>query len=170
MGAAGQTVDLARFGLSSGEGASLELPVAAEPLSYGGERYVAADGPAHARVDVARMPGGYSLRLRYEVDLEGACVRCLEDARITVAVDGREVDQPSGGEELNSPYIDGEELDLSAWARDALALALPQRILCRDDCRGLCVECGVNLNEQSDHAHEPAPDPRWAKLSELKLE
>ena len=98
-------------------------------------------------------------------------MRCLADARPPVAVDAREVDQPGGGEELSSPYVEGEVLDVSAWARDALVLALPAQILCRADCAGLCPVCAANLNETGpDHGHERAPDPRWAKLRELRLE
>jgi uncharacterized protein len=84
-------------------------------------------------------------------------------------VDAREIDQPGGGEELDSPYLEGEELDLTGWAHDALALALPAQIVCTEACRGLCASCGANLNEDPGHAHEREPDPRWAKLRELNL-
>ena len=123
------------------------------------------------RVDVSRMShNGYSLRLRFEATLTGPCMRCLGATQPALAVDAREVDQPGGGDELDSPYVDAEEqLDLAGWARDALALALPAQIVCRDDCAGLCPQCGENLNE-NPHEHEREPDPRWAKLRELKLE
>jgi uncharacterized protein len=49
-------------------------------------------------------------------------------------------------------------------------LALPQQLLCRDDCAGLCPDCGENLNDAPDHAHERAPDPRWAALDQLKFD
>jgi uncharacterized protein len=65
---------------------------------------------------------------------------------------------------------EGEELALGRWARDALALALPTQLACREDCAGLCGQCGANLNEDPDHLHEAAPDPRWAKLGELKFD
>ena len=68
------------------------------------------------------------------------------------------------------PTWTDDDLDLRAWARDALALALPAQIVCREDCLGLCADCGANLNADPGHAHEAAPDPRWAKLSELKLD
>ena len=98
-------------------------------------------------------------------------MRCLEDADTPIHVDAREIDQPGGGDDLRSPYLAGEELDVRAWARDALALALPAQIVCREECRGLCAICGENLNEAGpDHAHEAAPDPRWAKLGELRFE
>src|SRR5581483_11935148 len=54
---------------------------------------------------------------------------------------------------------------LSQWGRDAVALALPDKILCRPDCAGLCGECGKNLNDEP-HTHDDAePDPRWAALA-----
>jgi len=85
-------------------------------------------------------------------------------------VDSYEVHQPGAGDaDLLSPYM-GEELDLEAWARDALALALPAQLTCRPDCAGLCPQCGANLNDDPSHSHEPEPDLRWAKLSELKFD
>jgi uncharacterized protein len=97
-------------------------------------------------------------------------MRCLEDADELLAIDAREIDQPGEDDDLRSPYLEGDALDLKAWGRDALALALPTQIVCREDCLGLCPECGQNLNEDPGHGHDPAPDPRWAKLSELKLD
>jgi uncharacterized protein len=64
--------------------------------------------------------------------------------------------------------VDGDELDIASWAHDAIALALPQTLLCRPECKGLCPECGIVLNDlDEEHTHEQAPDPRWAKLREL---
>lgn len=146
----------------------VELDVPVDELSFGGQTY-SAGGGAGARLDVSKTTSGYALRLRFEVRLSGPCMRCLEDAGAGVAVDAREVDQPGDAEELRSPYVEGAVVDLRGWARDALALALPTQIFCRDECLGLCVLCGADLNTDPDHAHEPAPDPRWAKLSELKL-
>ena len=144
----------------------LEVPV--DELSFGGQTY-SAGGGADARLDVSRTMAGYALRLRFEARLSGPCMRCLEDAGAGVIVDAREIEQPGDAEELRSPYVDGAEVDLRAWARDALALALPTQIFCRDECRGLCAVCGADLNSDPRHAHEREPDPRWAKLSELKL-
>ena len=99
-------------------------------------------------------------------------MRCLERADREFEIDAREVDHPGGSdEELTSPYVEGDEVDVRSWARDALALALPTQITCTEECRGLCAICGENLNTAGpDHHHEAAPDPRWAKLSELKLD
>lgn len=169
--------DLAGMRLSAGEGRRLKLEVPIEPLVLGAERYAveAADGRSSSvpvEVDVSRMTGeGYALRLRFAARLRGPCVRCLNEALPRVEVEAREVDRPGGGEELDSPYVNDETLDLAAWARDAFVLALPVKVLCREDCAGLCPVCAADLNvEGPDHHHEQAPDPRWAKLRELKLE
>lgn len=166
------TFDLAGLRLSAGEGRHLDLEVAVEPFSLGGERYSVEPRVIPARLDVSRTTGkGYALRLRFEARVTGPCMRCLEPAEPTFAIDVREVFQPGGGEELTSPYVEHEELELGAWARDALALALPPAVLCRSDCAGLCPECGANLNTAGEgHIHESAPDPRWAKLSQLRFE
>ena len=170
MGARTDIFDIGRLGLSSREGRRLELDVPIADFDFGGQRYRVPGGVVGAILDVSHTTTGYSLRLRMETPLEGPCMRCLEDAGQLVSVDAREVDQPGGGEELSSPYLEEEQLDLRAWAHDALALALPTQIVCREDCLGLCSVCGENLNEAPDHAHDREPDPRWAALRELKLE
>ena len=168
-----QTIDLARLALGAGQGRRLDLTVDPGELEVGGTDYGAGSDPANARLDVSRTASGYALRLRFAADLAGPCMRCLEDARLRVGVDAREVDQPaSQDEELLSPYVDEEVLALDRWAHDALALALPTQILCRPECAGLCPVCGESLNDAAPGAHDhPAePDPRWAKLRELKLD
>jgi uncharacterized protein len=162
--------DLGRLGLTSGEGRRLDLFVHLDAFAYGGSSYAVTPELVPVRLDVSRTTGqGWALRLRFSAGLEGPCMRCLEPAAPVFDVDAYEIHQPGGGEELTSPYMD-EELDLQAWARDALALALPAQLTCRPDCAGLCPECGANLNEDPTHAHERAPDQRWAKLSELKFD
>lgn len=172
MSAVAHDFDLAGLRLSSGEGRRLQLPVQIEPLELGGERYGAEPEQVDAQLDVSRMTGGgYALRLRFSAGLAGPCMRCLKPAHRAVEVDAREVEVPGGGEELSSPYVEHETLDLAAWAHDAYALALPTQVLCRDDCAGLCPVCAADLNEAGpDHRHEREPDARWAKLRELKLE
>jgi uncharacterized protein len=158
--------------LAPGEGRRLKLVVGIEPLMFGGERYVVEPAQIPVSLEVSRMAGlGYALRLRFAAALVGPCMRCLKEAQRTIEVDAREVDRPGGGEELSSPYIQDELLDLAGWARDALVLAAPVQMLCREGCAGLCPECAADLNEAGpEHSHEQAPDPRWAKLRELKLD
>ena len=161
--------DLGRLMLRSGEGRRLALQVTLDPLEYGGQRYVPDPRAVATTLDAARTSGGYFLRMRFDASLQGPCVRCLGEADPSVHVDAREIDQPSGGEELDSPYVDGDELRLRDWAHDALALALPTQIVCRDDCRGLCPVCGADLNLAPESHHHPAPaDHRWAALDELR--
>jgi len=98
-------------------------------------------------------------------------MRCLGPAAPEFEVDVREVNQPGGGDELRSEYVDDDEdLDLRAWVRDAFMHSLPGPITCTPACRGLCPTCGANLNEDPEPAHEAEPDPRWAKLSEIRFE
>lgn len=163
--------DLAGLRLAAGEARTLELAVPARALELAGQRYEVTPAPVPVRLGVSRTTqGGWALRLGFEVALDGPCMRCLAHAEPRFTVDAREIHQPGGGEELESPYVAEQELDLAAWVGDALALALPAQLLCRDDCAGLCPVCGADLNAAGrQHRHEPAPDPRWAKLRELEL-
>src|SRR5690348_615348 len=135
-----EILDLGRIGLTSGEGRHLDLTVPMDGLQLAGQSYAAVPSAVPVKLDVSRMNGGgYTLRLRYEVKLGGPCMRCLESAGMAFRIDSREIDQPGGGsDDLDSPYVDGDELDLQAWARDALALELPSQIVCSEDCKGIC--------------------------------
>jgi len=166
------TFDLARLGLSAGEGRHLDLHATLPPFSFGGERYAVTTDPVPVSLAVSRTTGnGYALRLRFAAALEGPCMRCLGPASPELEVDAREISVPNGGEEMSSPYVDADgELNLQVWARDALALALPATISCSPDCRGLCPQCGADLNEDPEHEHEREPSARWAKLSELRFD
>jgi uncharacterized protein len=167
------SIDLGRLSLRPGEGRRFDLDVRPGSFSYGGERYAPEGESVAVCLDVSRTATGHAMRLRFEVEIQGPCVRCLTPASHSVAVDARELDQPSGeSEEFESPYVAGEVLDLASWAHDALALAMPERFVCRDQCAGLCPACGAVLNDldPEHHWHETEPDPRWAKLRELKLD
>jgi uncharacterized protein len=166
------TFDLAGLRLSSGEGRRLRLDVAIDPFMLGGESYQVGTSPVPVQLDVSRTTGdGYALRIRFEATLTGPCMRCLEPAAPVFQVQAREVSQPGGSDELDSPYVDHGVLDLRSWVRDSLALELPASLLCEPGCAGLCAVCGENLNRAgTEHRHEQAADPRWAKLSELRLE
>lgn len=166
-------IDLGRLSLSHGEGVRLDLPVRLDPLELGGQSYELASDSLEARLDLSRPSNGYAFRLRFPLRVAGPCMRCLEPAAVETEVDAREVDQSdTDDEELRSPYVSEDELDLGRWAHDASILALPARILCRPDCAGLCSVCGESLNDAdpSAHEHRTGGDPRWAKLDELKLE
>jgi uncharacterized protein len=160
--------DVGRLAMSPGEGRRLDLHVGLAPLQMSGERYEAEPAAIPVRLEISRLTGdGHALRLRFEARLTGPCMRCLSAAELVLDVDAREVDQPGGGDEVESPYLVDGILDLRAWAREALALALPTQVVCRPDCPGLCPVCGADLASDPGHAHEREPDPRWAKLREL---
>jgi uncharacterized protein len=170
-------LDLAGLRLSAGEGCRLQLDITIDPVMLGSERYTAEPERIPVELEVSRMMGGgYALRLRFSAHVAGPCMRCLKDASPLVEVEAREVEAPGErgaerGEALDTPYVRDETLDLRAWAHDAFALAMPAKVLCREDCRGLCPVCAADLNEAGpEHRHEAAPDPRWAKLREMRLE
>jgi len=116
--------------------------------------------------------GQFFWRGQCSVSLEMSCRRCLSTVRRTVAVpievlltDRDDADDPSA-----YPLPDRAEiLDLRPMVREEVLVAVPPFILCRDDCRGLCDGCGVDLNRGSCEC-TPVPDGRWAALEALKAE
>ena len=98
-------------------------------------------------------------------------VRCLEPAGIDLNVRSSEyhsTDPSESDPELRCDYIEGDQLDVERWVRDALVFALPDKILDRPDCPGLCPRCGVRLDPDVAHdCGEPELDTRWAKLGDL---
>jgi uncharacterized protein len=167
---AAENLDLGKLALHSGEGKRVDLELVIDGLEFAGQSYVVTPSPVPARLDVSRTASGHALRLAFTATVEGPCMRCLGPAAIDVDVEAREVDQRGAeDEELKSPYVDEEVLNVGALAHDALALALPPQLLCRDDCAGLCPVCGESLNnaEAGAHDHPADPDPRFAKLREL---
>jgi uncharacterized protein len=169
----GGIVDLERLALSSGQARSLDLEVRLEPIVLAGQSYAPTGGRVDATVDVSKTSTGYALRLRFNTELTGPCVRCLEPAATKLEIDSREVDQPAANDdELRSPYVTDGNLDVGRWANDALVLAVPTQPLCREDCAGLCGVCGESLNDADAeaHRHQSGGDPRMAKLRDLKLD
>jgi len=170
MAAEYHSIDLARMELPAGGGARLAIDVRPGGLRLGGQRYTPAGEALTVLLDVSRTASGHAFHLRFTGELAGPCMRCLEAASVPVQVEAREIHQPgSDDEELSSPYVDGDLLDVGSWAHDALALAAPAQLLCRPDCAGLCAVCGISLNDADpdEHRHSEGGDPRWAKLREL---
>lgn len=178
--------DLRKLRLRSGDQRREHVEIELEPLVLAGQEYEPRPNPAPAELTVTRASSGTVLELAFDARLEGPCFRCLADAELPLSLRLREYHAGSaagraGGtqrenegaakledDELRSEYLDDERVDLSAWARDAIALALPDQILCRPDCAGLCPVCGKDLNvEPHEHAEERV-DPRWAALESLR--
>jgi DUF177 domain-containing protein len=147
------------------EALAVELPA----FEFGGQRYVPVPEQVPTEFVVTRANTGTVFSLAFTARLHGPCYRCLGDAVLEVPIRVREYQATTpDDEELTTPYVADDQLDVSAWARDAVALALPDKILCRPDCAGLCPECGKNLNDEPHVHDEERVDPRWAALERLK--
>ena len=161
---------LRRLRLRSGDEQRDAVQVELEPFDLGGQRYLPVPHEVDAALTIVQATTGVDLRLSFDVRLHGPCMRCLEDAVLDVHIDAREyhASDPAAGDELRSEYVVDDQIELSAWARDAIAIALPVQILHAPDCAGLCPVCGKNLNLEPHTHDEVSGDPRWAVLEELK--
>ncbi len=163
-------VDLRTLRLRPGEVRRETLDVELEPFVLGGQRYEAVPATIPVQLDLSQASGATVLEMWLAAQLSGACMRCLGQAEIGRELRAREYhdfDAPAG-DELRSDYVVDDHLQLSTWARDAFALELPDQILCREDCAGLCPVCGKDLNIEPHEHLERDPDPRWAALEELR--
>jgi uncharacterized protein len=140
--------------------------------------------PADLGVEMVSVPEGteIELDLRLEAVMEGVlvsgtaraslageCARCLDPVTSSIEVEFQELyvysDTRSGeSAEDDERRLEGDLIDLEPVVRDAMVLALPLSPLCRDDCPGLCTECGVRLADAEPDHHHDAADPRWAAL------
>jgi uncharacterized protein len=140
--------------------------------------------PADLGVEMVGVPEGtdIELDLRLEAVMEGVlvsgtvraplsgeCARCLDPLTSTIEVDFQELyvyDDTRSGEsaEDDERRLEGDLIGLEPLVRDAMVLALPLSPLCRDDCPGLCSECGVRLADAEPDHHHDAVDSRWAAL------
>ncbi|MFD0774753.1 YceD family protein [Streptomonospora algeriensis] len=150
--------------------------------------------PAQLATAMARVPEGTQIELdlrleavmegvlatgRARVDYEAECSRCLDPIQDTAEASFQELFRYPGEDGLGPEdtdtedeeedyYLEGELLDLEQVVRDAVVLTLPLSPLCREDCPGLCVECGVKLADAGpEHGHGEGIDPRWEALRNL---
>jgi len=97
----------------------------------------------------------------------GECVRCLTEVEQPVRVEIQELFAYSHDEAFDYEVRD-DALDLEPVVRDAVVLSLPFKPVCRDDCPGLCPQCGARLLDDPGHEHEKPTDPRWDALAGLR--
>ena len=156
--------------LRTGEQFREVVDVQLEPLVLGGQEYLPVPAEVPAELTITKANSGTLYELEFAVRLHGPCFRCLRDAVLELPIEATEyqANDPAGDEELESPYVADDTLDLSAWARDAIALELPEKILHSADCAGLCPVCGKNLNDEPHTHDEVKGDARWAALEALK--
>lgn len=154
------------------------------------EQTLTVPAPADLGVEMVRVPAGADVELdiRFEAVMEGVlvtgtarmpltgeCARCLDPIATTFEADFQELfvypDTRSGGEAAEDEHrLEGDLIDLEPVLRDAVVLALPLSPLCREDCPGLCPECGERLADVGPDHHHEAVDSRWAALRALDLE
>jgi uncharacterized protein len=119
------------------------------------------------------------LRGRLSAGLELQCARCLDPVKQDVKREFELLYRPLGADagkdelsvtdaEAEIGYYQGEGILLEDVLREQVLLALPLKITCRDDCKGLCPHCGKNLNQEQCSCAVPAEDPRWAALKEIR--
>ncbi|KXK63150.1 DNA-binding protein [Micromonospora rosaria] len=147
--------------------------------------------PADLGVELIGVPEGADLTLDLRMEsvsegvlvsgtvsgpVRGECGRCLREINDTVAVTVQELYAYANSttdvttEEDEVGRLQGDLIDLEPAVRDAVVLTLPTNPICRQDCPGLCPECGVHRDELPvDHSHQQI-DPRWAGLSQLNRE
>jgi uncharacterized protein len=126
---------------------------------------------------------GLGVRLRGQLDgaIEMPCDRCLREVVVPIhrALDlfytpddplaGRGGEMEVQPRDLDFAVYQHEAIDLDELVREQVALSVPTRVLCRDDCCGLCPQCGADLNEEKCQCQNPI-DPRWQALADLKDE
>jgi uncharacterized protein len=115
-------------------------------------------------------PGRYYWHGTLSTRVAASCRRCLADVSVEVAPELRVLFTEEAGADDAAAYPvppQATELELGEMVREELILAVPPYVLCREDCRGLCPQCGNDLNE-GPCSCSPEPDPRWAKLEALK--
>ncbi len=181
------------------EGLCLTEPVGVDLLSAAlsdeQERGFAAAGPARAKLTLARVGMGVLLTGEIELDVVAPCDRCLADVpqrlpiRFTLnlvpgpqqktddaedAEGGRPADEKERGgsfalADADEETFDGQTIDLDPIVREQVLLALPMRVICRDDCKGLCPSCGQDLNVEKCRCEPRGVDPRLAVLKNIKL-
>jgi uncharacterized protein len=163
--------DLRTLRLSVGESHRAPVELELSAFRLGGERYEPLPARANGELRITRLTSGMLFDLSFSASVFGACQRCLDEARIDIAAESREYQahtpEPGAEEEMTTPYLDGDVLDTDRWAQDALVLGMPPKVLCRDDCEGLCPQCGHNRNEGPCGCAVEETDDRWAKLRDL---
>ena len=165
-----RSFNLRQVKLRSGEEYRDEIELDLEPFELGGQRYLPVPETVPAEFAITKASTGSVFELGFTSRLHGPCYRCLGDAVLELPIAAREYQatNPEDAEELRTPYVLNDKLDLAAWSHDTLALALPDKILCRADCAGLCPMCGKNLNEEPHEHAEEVQDSRWAALEKLR--
>jgi len=167
------TIDVKDLGRSPGSMRTLEEQVPA-PRDLGVPLIGVKEGsPVELDLKLESVHEGILVSGTADVLIEGECGRCLDplayDQRVTVQelfFYPEHVSEAEGDDE-EQRRVEHDEIDLEPVLRDAVVTALPFQPVCREDCQGLCSECGIRLDDEPGHHHEVL-DPRWAALANLQ--
>ncbi len=165
-------LDLHGLALRPGDRFESSYPLQMTPLVLGGASYEVLV-PGNVTVVVERIVGGYLADVTFRARVYGPCARCLEEATLEVEVRQQEFAPTvkDGWEESDlSTFVEDLAVDVDGIGREALVLALPGQVLCSDSCRGLCAQCGRDLNRSACECGAIETDERWNKLRDLRLE
>ncbi|MFJ3956922.1 YceD family protein [Arthrobacter sp. NPDC090010] len=167
------TLDVKDLGRSPGSMRTLEEQVPA-PSELGVPLIGVKEGsPVELDLRLESVHEGILVTGTADVLIEGECGRCLDPLAYDQRVDVQElffypdhVSEAEGDDE-EQRRVEHDEIDLEPVLRDAVVTALPFQPVCREDCQGLCSECGIRLDDEPGHHHEVL-DPRWAALADLQ--
>ncbi len=148
-------------------------------LAQGPVHEYRVEGPIAVNLSFYRAGTDLFFSGRLKAQTVATCARCAEDFRgssdrpfrLVMAPKSMGMDTDAGlrADDLEFSLYEGDEIDLAPLVREQLLLALPTRPLCKDDCRGLCPHCGINLNRGECKCEASHPDPRFAVLRSLKI-
>jgi uncharacterized protein len=135
--------------------------------------------PVDVRFEIHKDKERFRLVGSVGTDLELTCSRCLEPFTLPVnaGIDSRylpaseisaEAEREMEEDDLGVSYYRDEVIDLNELLREQFYLALPMKPLCQESCRGLCPQCGTNLNQATCGCAQVWEDPRLAPLKSLK--
>jgi len=131
-----------------------------------------ASGPGNFSGKLVPSGSGFVLKGKLAGGLSIPCNRCLDPVDCSYDSDFTHyystVEEDAEEEGVGITAILGDEIDVEPIMGEELVIALPTYVLCKEGCKGLCVQCGANLN-QEDCSCEAPMDPRWDKLKALKL-
>jgi uncharacterized protein len=136
--------------------------------------------PIQARVHLSRSGRVILVKSRIEAKVHCICARCLEPFPLTLTSEFQTSLKPKlhlpppeevelSREDLETEFYEGDEIDVSPLVQDQVLLTLPPKVVCQENCRGLCQRCGKNLNRQTCQCPEQGGDPRFDVLKSYRV-
>lgn len=165
-------LDLRDLALRTGDRYEREHPLDIAPIVLGGARYEVLI-PRGVTVTVDRVAGGLLINVSLVARVYGLCARCLSEVALETEAQQQEFvpTAKDGWEESDlSAFVEDMVVDVAGIAREAVVLTLPTQVVCSATCRGLCPQCGQDLNQRLCECASVQGDDRWGKLRDLRLE